>query len=149
MNLAASGFTLFIAAAAGDVFVPQAGQLVISGTAVVLDGVDTPSPGSEIGRAARTAVLDSIDGQPVICRVGPRDVSDTARRGVCFADGVDLGAMLVRSGLALDCPRVSNGRYGDFETADSRDYLQQREGCIRTAADQRRSGKNPPVSVSE
>jgi endonuclease YncB( thermonuclease family) len=35
--------------------------------------------------------------------------------GVCYLDGVDIAAEMVRQGIARDCPRFSNGRYRDAE----------------------------------
>jgi micrococcal nuclease len=35
--------------------------------------------------------------------------------GVCYLDGRDVAAELVRAGVARDCPRFSDGRYADEE----------------------------------
>lgn len=35
--------------------------------------------------------------------------------GICYLDGEDISEILVRRGLARDCPRFSRGRYAEAE----------------------------------
>ena len=124
-----TGFTLFVAASAGDVYVPDGGRLVISGTLVDLAGIDAPAANSEAGREARQVLQTFTDGKTIICRIAPRNGQSMSRVGVCFADGEDIGALLITSGVALDCPRTSAGRYSNLEPDDSRIHLKQRGDC--------------------
>jgi len=129
MPTLAAGCTLLLAAVAGDAYVVSADQLVINGTPIRLAGIDAPAPGSDAGQAARDALAAMIDGQTVLCRVGPRRRHQTTRSGVCYIGEEDLGAGLVRAGLVLDCPTTSQGRYDGLEPLDSRDRLHQRDTC--------------------
>ena len=128
MKALVSGFTLLVSAVAGDVYIVDGNTLVVSGTAIGLAGVDAPAAGTAAGDAARQAMQAITDGKPVTCHLsgnpqGPR------RAGVCYAAGEDLGAALIRRGLALDCPRTSDGRYRPLEPEGSRARLHQRAEC--------------------
>jgi micrococcal nuclease len=35
--------------------------------------------------------------------------------GVCYLDGADISGVMVRGGVARDCPRYSQGRYAEAE----------------------------------
>ena len=35
--------------------------------------------------------------------------------GICYLDEQDIGAKVIANGLALDCPRYSEGRYAEYE----------------------------------
>jgi micrococcal nuclease len=49
---------------------------------------------------------------------------------VCYLpDGTDIGAEIIRRGLALDCRRWSSGRYRTLEPAGIRDVLRQEPYC--------------------
>lgn len=129
MTPLSAGFTLFIAAAAGDAYVAEADRLVISGTSIQLSGVDAPPPNSEAGQAARAALSAMLEGRVVVCRVRPRRTDQMTRSGMCFVDEEDIAAGLVRAGLVLDCPRTSSGRYSDLEPKGSRDRLASKAAC--------------------
>ncbi|WP_419899833.1 thermonuclease family protein [Roseomonas sp. USHLN139] len=72
------------------------------------------------GAAARAELAGLIGNREVTCTP---DGSLTHGRTVatCSVPGrdgpIDLNAAMVRSGLAFDCPRYSNGRYADEEAA--------------------------------
>lgn len=88
-----------------------------------LQGVAAPEFGSHAkdpgGLEALRALERLATGREVRCELD----GSTARRrpvGVCFVDGEDLGAALVRAGFARDCPAFSRGRYSDEEAAARR-----------------------------
>ena len=58
------------------------------------------------------------------CSGGPPQLDGTRTRGrvvgTCRVGGRDIGAELVGSGLARDCPRYSKGRYARLETPAGR-----------------------------
>ena len=50
--------------------------------------------------------------------------------GICYLpDGTDIGAEIIRRGLALDCVRWSFGRYRALEPDGIRDVLYQQRYC--------------------
>lgn len=92
--------------------------VVIDGVEVRMQGVAAPEdnafrvdPG---GPAATRALAGRIDGEIVQCEL---DGTQARGRpvGICFHDGDDLGALLIRQGYARDCPRYSGGRYRSEE----------------------------------
>ncbi|MCS7267649.1 MAG: thermonuclease family protein [Geminicoccaceae bacterium] len=88
--------------------------LVLAGETIRLQGIAAPELNEPLGPEAREAVRRMVAGRTVEC------VPDGTRsRGrivaLCRVGGEDIGARLVASGLARDCPRYSNGRYGALE----------------------------------
>ena len=128
MKALASGFTLLVSAVAGDVYIVDGGTLVISGMPVELAGVDVPHIGTAEGAAARDAMQQLTSGKHVTCRLSGK-TGAWRRRGICYADGEDVGAALIAEGFALDCPRVSEGRYRPLEPSTSRARLTQTADC--------------------
>lgn len=49
--------------------------------------------------------------------------------GVCYADGVDIGAAVISAGHALDCARYSGGRYKRLETPAAKSRLRRARYC--------------------
>jgi micrococcal nuclease len=50
--------------------------------------------------------------------------------GVCFLpDGTDIGAEIIKRGLALDCARWSSGRYRTLEPEGVRDIIRAALYC--------------------
>jgi endonuclease YncB( thermonuclease family) len=112
------------AALAGDL-VGQASiidgdTLEIHGTRIRLWGVDTPESSQlcrgedslqyRVGAKAANELDAFIARRPVDC--SPVNLDQYGRTvAVCSIDGVDLGAWLVGSGLALDWPKYSKGKY--------------------------------------
>ena len=98
--------------------------LTVQGIRIRLNGVDAPEMDEPYGRQSRAAMIDIVDGRTLVCELG--GVSYDRRVGVCFIDGQDIGAILIRQGLALDCPRYSGGRYRHLETNSN---LRQKGYC--------------------
>jgi micrococcal nuclease len=97
--------------------------IVIDGTRIRLNGVDAPEMDTATGPRARAEMIDLVDGRVVTCDLD--GVSYNRRVGVCrLGDGpragADLGRLLIRQGLALDCRRYSGGRYAGDETPKAR-----------------------------
>lgn len=62
-------------------------------------------------------------GQVVTARIKP-ELSHDRLVGECFLpDGRDLAAEMVASGMALDWPKFSGGKYRHLETVDARKRL--------------------------
>jgi len=102
--------------------------LEIHGTRIRLWGIDAPES-SQLCRdedslpylcGARAAnELDAfVARRPVDCVPVNRDAYGRTV-AMCSVGGLDLAEWLVRSGLALDWPRYSNGRYAAVERGPS------------------------------
>ena len=50
---------------------------------------------------------------------------------LCFLNGKDIGETLIRAGLALDCPRFSEGRYSSFEQNKAKNEIRMPKYCLR------------------
>ena len=116
------------AAQAGGVQVRDADTIVVDGTPVRLNGVDAPELDTRAGRAARRWMVNYLDGKSVRCDLNGERTHDRWV-GVCYADGVDLGAAVIAAGHALDCRRYSGGRYRHLETPAARSRLKRAGYC--------------------
>lgn len=109
----------------GRASVVDGDTIEISRARIRLDGIDAPE-GRQLcedakgqsyrcGQRAALALAKWLDGsQPISCEPTSRD-----RYGrtvaVCSRGGSDVGEWLVRSGLAIDWPRYSKGRYAEAQ----------------------------------
>lgn len=121
-------FVLLLAAPQGDVYVAEAGTLVMSGQAVRLDGIDLPASGTPQGDRAKAHVERFVSGKMVTCRMKGSGLL-SYWSGVCYADGEDIGKELVVAGLALDCAATSEGRYRRYEDPEARDRMAANPAC--------------------
>jgi len=92
-----------------------------------------------LGQRSKWALVQLCKGQIVTARIKP-ELSYDRMVAECFLpDGRDLGAELVRSGLALDWPKFSGGKYRHLEPADARRKLwrahARQRGTLRTQDD--------------
>jgi endonuclease YncB( thermonuclease family) len=98
-------------------------------------GIDAPElsqtcpDGWPAGRVAATRLQPLTTGRPVACQEKDRD-----RYGrtvaICRASGEDLGAILVREGLAWAFVRYSSGYVGDERQAKANDLGVHTHQCI-------------------
>lgn len=100
------------APALADVTVTDGDRLVVDGSRVRLHGIDSPeayqtcADGWPAGVMATQALRDLVRGHAVTCE--PKSTDRFGRTvAVCRADGVDLGAAMVRAGMAVAFTRFS------------------------------------------
>ena len=95
----------------------------VDGLPIRLQGLAAPELNEPGGEEAARAMWMLLHSQDVRCELtGERNHRNHDRCiGVCFLDGADVAAELVRAGVARDCPRFSGGRYADAERAAARD----------------------------
>ena len=94
----------------------------VLGVPIRLQGIAAPELSEPGGLAIAGAVWDLVAGHTVRCEL-TGEWSPDGCIGRCSVGGradflersVDLAAVLVRDGLARDCPRTSGGRYRDEE----------------------------------
>jgi micrococcal nuclease len=100
----------------GTARVVDGDTLGVAGVRVRLKGVAAPELGEPGGAEARAFVAELVDGRTVVCELtGER--TRGRRVGYCAREGRDVGAEVIRAGLARDCPRYSGGRYAEVESA--------------------------------
>lgn len=112
----------------GTAIVTDGDTLRIRGQAIRLWGIDAPELSEPYGATSREA-LSSIVGQREV-QCWPSGAKSYNRIvATCFVGDVDIGAEMVRRGLALDCAHYSKGYYKSLEPSDSRKKLQQKPYC--------------------
>lgn len=129
-------------AGASSVHVVDGDGLEIDGLRIRLHGIDAfeydqQCGGSSCGAAARAALSDLVRGRDVECR--PVDVDRYGRTVArCYADGQDLGAAMVRDGMALAYRRYGQD-YVDEEASAQRARAGAWAGDFQNPEDWRRS----------
>jgi micrococcal nuclease len=107
-----------------------------SNTHIRLNGVEAPEvihPGyahdDDFGPEAREEMRRIIGAQIVHCELnGER--SHERMVGICFLpDGTDIGAEIIRRGLALDCARFSGSKYRKLEPDGVREIIHAAPYC--------------------
>lgn len=93
-----------------------------------LNGVSAPEMDEPLGPESRAFMVDLVDGQKVQCELNGQKTYDRWV-GTCYVNGRDIGAAIIRGGLARDCPRYSNGRYKKYETAQARSNIHLPSYC--------------------
>jgi micrococcal nuclease len=116
----------------GTAGVRDGDTIVVAGTPVRLNGVDAPETSNRYGREATTFMRRLVSGRTVTCDLNGDRTYDRWV-GVCYIEyqgrTVDVGAMLIGNGYALDCRRYSRGRYRSIEPAGARSRLPQAAYC--------------------
>lgn len=89
---------------------------------VRLLGIAAPAIQEEGGKEA-AAVLSKVgENKPVRCVLEGKKIQNL-EAGICYVDGKDIAAAVVRAGLARDCPALSNGRYWAIERPEAQKLL--------------------------
>ena len=109
-------------------YVRDADTIVVDNVPVRLNGVDAPELKTRAGRDAKRWMEKFLRGKSIECDLNGERTHDRWV-GVCFADGEDIGAAVIRAGHALDCRRYSGGRYRDLETPAARSKLRRARYC--------------------
>ncbi len=116
----------------GAAYVRDADTTVISRTEIRLYGVDAPEPYTRLGRQAAIFLHDLLQGETVRCDVENASMGEPLL-GTCYieVDGnyLDIAAILVSVGHALDCQAISGGRYRNLEQPEVRSRFTPAEYC--------------------
>lgn len=94
--------------------VPSGDEIDVEGTRIRLQGIAAPGPYMPFGGDARAFLQLLVVDRTVTCHLtGERTRGREV--GTCEWEGVDIAQVIVREGLARDCPRFSRGRYAKDE----------------------------------
>lgn len=131
MKMAGMALALLVFSAStalANVHVRDADTIVVDGTAVRLNGVDAPELNTSAGKSAKRWMVAYLRGKDVECRLNGERSYDRWI-GVCYANGVDIGAAVIAAGHALDCARYSGARYLKLETPAAKSRLRRASYC--------------------
>ena len=81
-----------------------------------LQGLAAPESGELSAADATRAMQGLVEGETVRCDPDGASTHDRCV-AICYLDGVDIAAAMVRAGVARDCPAFSGGRYAAAERA--------------------------------
>ncbi len=90
-----------------------------AGQKVRLQGLAAPELSETGGHVATAALIQIVKGRQVSCELDGTVTHDRVV-GICYIEGKDVAAELVKRGRARDCERFSGGRYKELETASAR-----------------------------
>jgi endonuclease YncB( thermonuclease family) len=88
----------------------DSGAVRIDTSAVRLKGIAAPPAQTPEGLQARGWLHRRIQGQRIYCHIDPGQTA-VPPIGLCEIQGLDISALMVEAGVALDCPKESGGRY--------------------------------------
>lgn len=94
--------------------VPSGDTVEVDGIPIRLQGIAAPPRRMPYGGDATAFMGLLVMEREITCRL-TGEKTRGREVGVCFWDGVDIGRVIVREGLARDCPRFSRGRYAEDE----------------------------------
>lgn len=93
-----------------------------------LHGIDVPHMSTFAGMVARVELDGIVAGREVHCEtIGKGGAAGLL--ALCTVDGRDIGELMVRAGVALDCPAQSGGRYAAQERSRAHGTVQRSAEC--------------------
>jgi endonuclease YncB( thermonuclease family) len=112
----------------GDAWAIDGDTIAIMGVHVRLWGIDAEELGEPHGLPAKYS-LQGLINQGITCNL-TGEVTYNRVVGTCYtANGMDIGAEMVKMGQALDCAHYSHGQYKPLEPKDIRKKLIQKPYC--------------------
>jgi endonuclease YncB( thermonuclease family) len=125
----------------GRCWVIDGDTIVIGDVHIRIAGIDAPELDHPWGQRSKWALVQLCKGQTVTARIRPELSYDRLVAECFLPDGRDIAAELVSSGLALDWPKFSGGKYRHLEPADARRKLWR--------ADARQRGMLRPTNTKQ
>jgi micrococcal nuclease len=110
--------------------------ICINRKTIRLSGIDAPELDHPYGERAKSAMIRLCRGQVIRAEVHEGLTHDRLVATCYLPDGRDLGAELVKMGLAVDWPKYSGGKYRALEVEGIRKKLWR--------CDARQKGLMPP-----
>ncbi|MCH8952730.1 MAG: thermonuclease family protein [Proteobacteria bacterium] len=109
----------------GKCHVIDGDTIVIKRTKIRLAGVDAPEIDQPWGQKAKWAMVELCKGHVVTAKLNGERSKDRLVATCYLPDGRDIGAELIKQGLALDWGHFSGGRYRHLEPKGVRRKLRQ------------------------
>ncbi len=107
----------------GKAYVIDGDTIRIRKTKIRLAGIDAPETNMPWGQKSKWAMVEICKGQTLTVQLDGERSHDRLV-GTCFLpDGRDIGAEIVKLGLALDLPHFSGGKYKHLEPEGARRKL--------------------------
>ena len=107
----------------GRAYVIDGDTIVIKGTKIRLAGIDAPELDQPFGQKSKWAMVELCKGHVVTAKLNG-ETSHDRLVGTCYLpDGRDIGAELIKRGLALDWTFHSGGKYRQLEPRGIRGKL--------------------------
>jgi micrococcal nuclease len=97
---------------------------------VRLKGVSAPEMNEPLGQASKTYMQKLVLHKTVYCELNGEKTYDRLV-GICTLSNKDIGISVIEAGLAIDCPRYSNGMYAEYETVEARQTIRLPKYCQR------------------
>ena len=95
-----------------------------------LNGVSAPELDEPLGQASKTYMQELVLGKSVYCELNGEKTYDRFV-GICYLNDKDIGISVIQAGLAIDCPRFSNGVYAEYETIEATQAIMLPKYCRR------------------
>jgi micrococcal nuclease len=95
-------------------YVRDGDTIVVGSMPIRLNGLAAPEGDEPGGAAATQAMIELVQGRSLRCELGGEPTRDRCV-GICYLDGADMSEVMVRRGVARDCPRFSQRRYAEAE----------------------------------
>ena len=118
----------------GHAHVIDGDTIVIRGTKIRLAGIDAPELDQPWGQKSKWEMVRICKGSVITAKLNG-ETSHDRLVGTChLPTGEDIGAELIKRGLALDWPLFSQGKYRHLEPHGARQklmaakYIRQRQG---------------------
>lgn len=100
---------------AGKCHIIDGDTIVIKRTKIRLAGIDAPELDKPWGQKSKWALVAICKGQTITAKLNG-ETSHDRFVGTCYLpDGTDIGAEVIRQGLALDWAKFSGGKYRHLE----------------------------------
>ena len=99
--------------------------IVIKRTKIRLAGIDAPELDQPWGQKSKWAMVAICKGQVITAKLNGERSHDRLVANCYLHNGNDIGAELIKQGLALDWSKFSGGRYKHHEQAGARRKLKQ------------------------
>ncbi len=107
----------------GKAYVIDGDTIRVQKTKIRLAGIDAPELNMPWGQKSKWAMVGICKGQVITVKLDGERSHDRLV-GTCFLpDGRDIGAEIIKLGLALDLPHFSDGKYRHLEPEGARKTL--------------------------
>ena len=89
--------------------------LEIGNVPIRLNGISAPELNERFGKESKAFIVKLVLGKGILCKITGKKSYDRFV-GTCYLGHQDIGAAVIKAGLALDCLKYSGGQYKKFET---------------------------------